>query len=259
MMDLISRFVFVGMSVCLLVIDTFAQAPVIDPTPSPAAGANPVTRQQTVVQQALPPSADVFYQMQLLQQEVLNLRGLVDEQAFAIKKLKQQRLDDYLDLDRRVSELQKGSRAQKTAVLPSAPTISQPKAIRNVPAANTGETQSYRSAIDLVIVQKQYNKAIAAFKTHLETYPQGSTAGNAYYWLGQLYLQDEKLDQAQSWFEKLLTAYPNNSKVTDAKYKLGQILFNTGDKQAARTYLDDVAASAGSAAKLAKRFINNNY
>jgi len=257
MVRFISRFVFISIST--VVVNAFAQAPVVDPTPSPAAGANPVTRQQETVQQTLPPSADVFYQMQLLQQEVLNLRGLVDEQAFAIKKLKQQRLDDYLDLDRRVSELQKGNRAQNVAVLPSAPSISQPKAIRSVPASNAGETQSYRSAIDLVIVQKQYSKAITAFKTHLDTYPQGSTAGNAQYWLGQLYLQSEKLDQAQAWFEKLLSAYPNNSKVTDAKYKLGQILFNKGDKQAARTYLDDVAASTGSAAKLAKRFINNNY
>ena len=39
------------------------------------------------------PSAEMFYQMQVMRQELLELRGLVEEQAHQIKQLKQQPLD----------------------------------------------------------------------------------------------------------------------------------------------------------------------
>lgn len=58
------------------------------------------------VQDAL--EANVKLGMQLLQQEVLQLRGMVEEQAHELKRLKQQRLDDYLDLDRRLSKVGQG-------------------------------------------------------------------------------------------------------------------------------------------------------
>ena len=49
--------------------------------------------------------AELYYQLQLLQQEVQELRGLVEQQSFELRQLKQQRMDDYLDLDRRRSIL----------------------------------------------------------------------------------------------------------------------------------------------------------
>ena len=47
----------------------------------------------------------LFYQMQVLQQEVRQLRGLVEEQAYLIQKLQQDQRLQYVDLDRRVAAL----------------------------------------------------------------------------------------------------------------------------------------------------------
>ena len=47
-------------------------------------------------------SAELYVQLQALQVEMSELRGLVEQQAYLIEQLSQRRMDDYLDLDRRL-------------------------------------------------------------------------------------------------------------------------------------------------------------
>jgi len=84
--------------------------------------------------------AEFFYQMQLLQQEVQNLRGMVEQLTYEVQQLKQQRMDDYLDLDRRISELSAGGApvagadtAGPTNVTPAEPGICPPVTKRSKP------------------------------------------------------------------------------------------------------------------------------
>ena len=46
---------------------------------------------------------ELLYQLQLLQQEVMTLRGQLEEQGHQLRQLKQQSLERYVDLDRRIS------------------------------------------------------------------------------------------------------------------------------------------------------------
>mgnify|MGYP006189534791 CR=1 FL=1 len=59
-----------------------------------------------VAQPSMPASAesDVYSQIRSLQEEISTLRGLVEEQAYELKQLKQLQLDNYMDLDRRLLE-----------------------------------------------------------------------------------------------------------------------------------------------------------
>ena len=61
--------------------------------------------QSTAATSALVGEQPLFYQMQVLQQEVRQLSGLVEEQARNIKKLQQDQRLQYIDLDRRVAAL----------------------------------------------------------------------------------------------------------------------------------------------------------
>ena len=49
------------------------------------------------------PVANLFLQVQQLQQEVMRLNGMVEEQAMNCAKLKSQSLERYVDLDKRLS------------------------------------------------------------------------------------------------------------------------------------------------------------
>ena len=72
-------------------------------------------------------AGDRYYQMQVLQQEVQMLRGMVEELNHELQQLKQRQMDDYLDIDRRLS-----------AIVSSAPANSAPanNALANRAPAN---------------------------------------------------------------------------------------------------------------------------
>src|SRR5690625_6875363 len=59
---------------------------------------------------------ELFFQLQTLQEEVQLLRGMVEEQAHEISRQQQQRMEDYLDLDRLVSMLTDESRSGRASV-----------------------------------------------------------------------------------------------------------------------------------------------
>jgi len=201
--------------------------------------------------------AELFYQVQSLQQEVLQLRGMVEEQAHEIKRLKQLRMDDYLDLDRRISRLS-GSDSQGQ---PSGSGNSDAGSASVAPAQGVGsqsETETYRAAYQL-LRDRELEQAIAAFNGYLEQYPRGNYAGNSYYWLGEIYLLQAQLEQARDWFSKLLRDFPDDRKVSDAKFKLGKVFHELGEDAKARELLQQVAGDGSDAARLARRYLEENF
>ncbi len=209
----------------------------------------------------------LLLQVQQLQQEVMRLNGMVEEQAYELRTLKEQQLERYVDLDRRVSALTTGG-----AAAPGGGTLGA-SGNDDTPTLSTGATSereqpgegdAYRSAYDLVRNQ-QFDQAVDAFKAFLRQYPSGRYAANAHYWLGELYLvvQPPDLEASRQSFSLLLQEYPDNAKVPDALYKLGRVQYMKGNRERAREYLDRVIREYGdsnnSAVRLAQDFIDENY
>lgn len=218
--------------------------------------------------------ADLYYQVQQLQQEVQMLRGLVEEQGYTLNRLKQQHLDDYIDLDRRLSGGTPAVNPGAAAVPSQAGTsrASNPTEATNTaapqpqtspqyssPQNNESERVSYEQALDLALNKKDYKNAIAALNDLIVAYPNGRYAANAHYWLGELYVVDGKPQQARQWFSDLISKFPNHSKTPDGKYKLGKIYFDMGDKAQAKILMAEVSKSGSDSASLAGIFIKDNF
>jgi len=210
-------------------------------------------------------SNDFFYQLQMLQQEVQLLRGLVEEQQYELKRLKQQRLDDYLGLDRRLAALAGGT--QPIAAAPSvaggvvgqAPSAAAVQAVAAAGSSATGELQRYRTAIDLALSKKDYVNAIAAFDQYLSDFPAGRYAANSQYWLGEIYLMQGELEQARQLFALLLQEHPDSNKSADAAYKLGVVYHRLGDAAKSQQFLMQVAGGTGNAARLAADYLAKHW
>lgn len=218
----------------------------------------------------------LLYQLQLLQQEVMTLNGRVEEQAHEIRRLKEQSMERYVDLDRRVSAVAGGAPASSAVASQSTSTSgsAEPPAASSRPAVTApvattgaeqpGEGEAYRAAYALVRAQ-QFDQAVTAFNQFLQNFPGGRYAPNAHYWLGELYLvvQPQDLESSRQAFMLLLDQYPDNPKVPDALYKLGKVHFLKGNRERAREFLDRVVRDYGnsnsSAARLAREFIAENY
>lgn len=192
---------------------------------------------------------DLFYQLQVLQQEVQSLRGTVEEQDFMIRRLQKDQKDQYLDLDGRVLALQEdrpqpipGSNAQPT----------QPV----VQGGNLSEKDAYRVAFD-AMRDSRFAESATGFRQLIENFPNGQYTPNAFYWMGEIFLvADNDLEQARQSFMQVVNLYPDHQKTPDALYKLGVVYHTLGDLDAANRFLSRVQNEhAGtSAAGLAKKF-----
>lgn len=218
---------------------------------------------------AAPSSAQgmLFMQLQQMQGEIAQLRGMLEEQQNQIQRLQQEGLERYQDLDQRlmnaspgVSNTQNSSPAGANAA--SGSSIAQGGDVPQAAATNqSGDPEKeklyYDAAFDL-IKSKDFDKASQAFTAFLRKYPQSRYAGNAQYWLGEVNLAQGDLQGAGQAFAKVSQAYPEHAKVPDSLYKLADVELRLGNQDKAQQMLRQVVAQYpdSSAAQLAKRQLN---
>lgn len=239
---------------------TFAQPPIID------ASSGNATDSQAVNTSAAPASVEtsgqgeLFYQLQLLQQEVMQLRGVIEQQAYLLKQVKEQNMKRYIDMDRRLGEM-----ATAPAPAATAENVTNLAGAALTVVAAAGERETYDAAY-LLVKERRFDEALEAFRQFLVDFPQGKYSPNSYYWMGELYqvITPQDLEAARQSFIQLLDQYPTHFKVPDAMYKLGKVYFLKGDKNKARSLLEEVISkyskgTNSSAADKARQFINANY
>ena len=215
----------------------------------------------------------LFYQMQVLQQEVRQLSGLVEEQSRLIQKLQQDQRLQYIDLDRRVTALAPNRPAPGPTPLPdidrqsavdadvagSESSLLDPGTTEATVQAEpepTTEREAYARAIRWMR-SKRFAESTVAFEKLIVDYPNGQYTPNAFYWLGELHLASSNIEPARQNFVQVIRLYPDHQKVPDALYKLGVLYFQLGDESESRRYLTQVQTDfpQSSAGALAKRYL----
>jgi tol-pal system protein YbgF len=181
----------------------------------------------------------LYTQMQQLQQNVDQLRGTVEEQAHQIQQLKSDLRTRYTDLDQRLVAQQ----AQSKPIADTAPTAASSNTATAPSATIEDEKKSYLAAYDTFRAGGP-DKAIPPMMTFVMRYPNSTLTPNAYYWLGEFYLNASTPDQAaaQKNFEIVLNKYPDNAKAPAALYKIGSILDMQGKQQDAKKKMLELKA-----------------
>lgn len=200
--------------------------------------------------------AQLFMQLQQLQNQVAQLQGQLEEQQMQIKQLQQESLERYQNLDKRLTEgAGQTSTASKNsgAIDASAPVTPPAPTTPSTPADPEKEKVYYDAAFGL-IQKKDYPKAAQAFTAFLNKFPNSQYAGNAQYWLAEVNLAQGDTQAASDNFNKVLQQYPKHPKVPDAMYKLGDVQQRLGNKAKAKELYNDVISKYpySSAATLAK-------
>ena len=271
--------------VCLLSpLAALAQAPIIDGSSGGGVSPRqPVTPAPATSGGRLSMEGQLMQQLDQLQQEVSMLRGLLEEQEHRLKQLEQTQLDQYEDLDRRLSSSTGGSAIPShsgtsigspgdplAAVQPprapdaGAPGAQQQNSSRteaagqSAPADPEREKLLYEAAFDLV-KSRDFEKAEMAFNAFLRRYPNSSYAGNAQYWLGEVHLAQSDLESAGRAFAQVVSTYQGHRKEADALYKLADVERRLGNADKARQLYQEVLSKhpGSSAAQLARRDLDN--
>ncbi|RDV25242.1 tol-pal system protein YbgF [Alteromonas aestuariivivens] len=198
-------------------------------------------------------------QLDAMQGEVDELRGAVEEHTYQLEKVLERQRELYLEIDKRVEALKQGGMATGqpaggTGSSASVPAVNQPVSV----ASTADEDAAYDEAVNLILKSREYDKAIPAFQSFIERFPNSEYAPNAHYWLGQLLFNKQQWADAQAEFSVVVSRFGSSSKRADAMLKLGDIAHRTGNAGQARQYYQRVVSEYpnSSASKLAESKIS---
>lgn len=207
-----------------------------------------------------------------LQRVNAELRGSVEEQQNEIERLRKRQRDLYLDVDRRLNDLQLSNDAMPQSLSSAGSTVSAANAMTAAldtpaPAVLEPAAQPEPSAADPAEERVEYENAfnalrkghhadsIAAFQRYLSAYPNGRYAHNSQYWMGEANYVTRNFDQALQDFQAVLDNYPSSNKIPDASLKIGYTYFELQDYPKARKSLAAVVKQfpTSKAASLAEK------
>ena len=199
--------------------------------------------------------SELFYRIQVLQQELKDLRGTIEEQSYLIKRLERSQKEQYLDLDNRLVQLGGADLDSRAAQTEDKESSEDTTAHLNEVPEFDNEREAYQYAFDLMR-NRQYQESLAGFEEIIVAFPNGQYTPNAFYWIGELYLAQGDNEKSRQSFIQVISLYPDHQKVPDAMYKLGVVYFALGDNQSALRYLGQVQQEYpnSSAAGLAARY-----
>ncbi|MCB1876179.1 MAG: tol-pal system protein YbgF [Chromatiales bacterium] len=199
---------------------------------------------------------EMFNRIDQLQREVSRLRGQLEEATNRQDDLLKRQRDLYLDLDRRISALERGGGRAPLVSSPVADTENAP--VNATPTASSAdpaaEEARYQAAFD-VLREGNYDVAKERFRAFLTDYPNGSLAANAQYWLGEASYVTRDFDTARTDFGKVVSQFPDSPKVADALLKIGYLNYETQNFNDARAILGKLVQGypGTSAARLASQ------
>jgi len=210
-------------------------------------------------------SMDTYYLLQSLRDELRVLRGMVEEQGNTIRLLKQRQVDDYIDLDRRLSGVAAAGGSSAAGKSSTGPANSAIKANTRTPGVSSrpgnvddAEKAAYDKAYG-VLKSGEVGAAKQSFKAYIAKYPKGRYVANGQYWLGEIYMLDNQLKEAGEAFSIIVEQYPAHRKMLDASFKLGKVYHLQGKDEKAKVILNRVAATKSSAGKLARNYLKANF
>jgi tol-pal system protein YbgF len=181
---------------------------------------------------------DMVLQMQQLQDEIRQLRGQIEEQAFEIETLKRRQRDQYLDLDGRLNEVASGS------VLPPPGSRAGEAPLTGDPAANSAATLGAstppgRDVPELGRLSDQAPEvrepidapstvsSLATPQVEARTAAASPEAEKAAYDAAFQSLKDLRYADAAQGFSNFLDRYPGSEYADNAQYWLGESYYVT--------------------------------
>ena len=181
-------------------------------------------------------------QIELIHQEIADLRELIEQENHELDLIKQRQRNLYLDMDRRINDIEAGGVAATTTGVPGPvpPPVNANQADKKlVKDQKLSEKEVYNRAFQL-LKDGQYKAAIAEFRVFLKTYPDSKYSDNSQYWLGEASYVSRNYKQALQEFQKLVAAYPASQKLQGARLKIGYTYYELANWSEARNSLRTV-------------------
>ncbi len=177
---------------------------------------------------------NMYMQLESLQREVQDLRGVVEEQSYQIRRMQEEQRDRYLDLDRRMSGISSGQGAMPDPFANTAPVPGFGEPIPAFPGNEAPINEPATFGFGDAVGGNQTGPGLTSPPplSGASADPGGmpqiaatpENEGQIYRTALNLLLESSQFDQSASMFRQYIDAYPNGQYLTNAYYWLGEAL-----------------------------------
>ena len=177
----------------------------------------------TVNAQANNDSLDLILEkIENLENELARLSNQIDSNTFEVQKLDESNQARYVDLDKRIHDLE-------AIILLSKEEEAEDKIESNNPLAELigkdGEEEEFTlwSNTLKLIDNSRYSEAAENLRLLILSYPNGAYLVDSYFWLAEIYFLQEMNEDAYETYFSLINNFPEHERVPVSLYKLGLI------------------------------------
>jgi tol-pal system protein YbgF len=179
-------------------------------------------------------------QLDMLQNDVDSISGSIELHNHQLEKILERQRELFLELDKRFESLQQQSGSVANNINLGTSSVN---ARQNQAAAPTqSEQDAYQEAVNLILKERDYERAVPAFQRFLTQYPSSDLMDNAHYWLGQLLYNNQDWTAATEQFSQVVNNFAASPKRADSLLKLGMVAKNQGNASVAKRYFEQVVA-----------------
>ncbi|MBP1747599.1 MAG: tol-pal system protein YbgF [Deltaproteobacteria bacterium] len=160
-------------------------------------------------------------------EKIRNIMGKLDELEYQIKT--------YWAESKTMAAAKRGNE-QPPPILTQEPKKGLVKA---PPKTDARYEEAYKEAFDS-FQRGQYETAVTKFTTFTETYSGTPLASNAFYWIGESYMNLKNYDKAILYFQEVIDKHPKSEKAPRALLSQAEAFRLTNDKKSSTTLLKRV-------------------
>ena len=179
-----------------------------------------------------------------LKLQIEDLTASVETNNLSISRLEESNQIRYVDLDKRIhlletkllfeESLEEESKDEDNTVNPLSGLVEE--------EIESGEFGLWSNSMRL-IDNSRYSEAAENLRLLILSYPDGTYTGDAYFWLGEIYLVQEMFEDSSEILNTFISKFEAHPRKADALYKLSLVKINLEDPASAVILLQEVISN----------------
>ena len=178
-----------------------------------------------------------------LEEEIANLSNNIDQNTYELQRIEDANQLRYMDLDKRIHQLE-------TLILLSNEDANQEQIVSSdldenplsgLIANDESEEEFLLWSNSLKLIENsRYSEAAENLRLLILSFPQGEYTNEAYFYLGDIYFQQQMYQDSIETFNSLLNNFPENNRTPESIFKLGLNFLRLEDELAAISNFNNV-------------------
>ena len=178
-----------------------------------------------------------------LEEEIANLSNNLDQNTYELQRIEDANQLRYMDLDKRIHQLE-------TLILLSNEDDNQDQIVSgdidenplsDLIANDESEEEFLLWSNSLKLIENsRYSEAAENLRLLILSFPRGEYSIEAYFYLGDIYFQQQMYQDSIETFNSLLVNFPDNNRTPETIFKLGLNFLRLEDEIAAISNFNNV-------------------